>query len=133
MTTRSNIASDPAPRKAVQLPWRALGFGSCVVGPPLMSYLHPELAAIIAGCEFCAAITVIVTALYGSATTSDRAFRFLRWLSNQPEPDAPPRNQPQGNVQLHHGGGSLAQKDASRCRRGRRGGDDQRHDEDLRV
>jgi hypothetical protein len=28
------------------------------------------------------AITVIVTALYGSTTLSDRAFRLLRWISS---------------------------------------------------
>ena len=33
---------------------------------------------------------VIATALFGSATTSDRAFRLLRWFANRPEPKVPP-------------------------------------------
>jgi hypothetical protein len=43
----------------------------------------------IAVTEVAMVITVIVVALFGSKTLSDRAFRLLRWLSNRAEPPAP--------------------------------------------
>jgi hypothetical protein len=34
-------------------------------------------------------LTVLGTALFGSETLSERAFRLLRWMGNRPEPPGP--------------------------------------------
>lgn len=39
--------------------------------------------------EFVVILTVLGTALFGSQTLSERAFRLLRWLGNRPEPPGP--------------------------------------------
>lgn len=73
-----------------RIPWRALGLGSSGIGGIAAAYYtHPLVGLVIAICETTVATTIIATALFGSATTSDRAFRFLRWLADRPEPDGP--------------------------------------------
>lgn len=75
----------------IRLPWRALGLGSSAIGGIAAAYyLHPLVGLAIVICETAVATITIATALFGSATTSDRAFRLLRWLANRPEPGAPP-------------------------------------------
>lgn len=39
-------------------------------------------------------LTVLGTALFGSETLSERAFRLLRWLGNRPEPPGPAKVTP---------------------------------------
>jgi hypothetical protein len=51
--------------------------------------LNPMLGEIVAIIEFLVALTIIVTALFGSPDLSNRAFRLLRWIGNRPEPPAP--------------------------------------------
>jgi hypothetical protein len=34
-------------------------------------------------------LVITGTALFGSQAVSERAFRLLRWITNQPEPPAP--------------------------------------------
>jgi len=80
---------------ANRLPWRALGLGSSAIGSIAAAYYsHPlvSLAIIIPGASL--AVVTMITALFGSATTSDRAFRLLRWCTNRPEPKAPPPRSP---------------------------------------
>jgi hypothetical protein len=74
-----------------RLPWRALGLGSSALGGIAAAYYsHPLVGQAIVVCETASVMITIGTALFGSATTSERAFRLLRWLANRPEPDAPP-------------------------------------------
>jgi hypothetical protein len=55
-------------------------------GAPLgMALMHPLLGEVMAIIE----LVVIVTVLFGNQVLSERAFRLLRWLRNQPEPPAP--------------------------------------------
>jgi hypothetical protein len=51
--------------------------------------LHPVLGEVLAIMEIVVVLTIICTALFGSQTLSERAFRFLRWIGNRPEPSAP--------------------------------------------
>ena len=39
--------------------------------------------------ELVVALTVVITALFGSQALSERAFRLLRWIANRPEPACP--------------------------------------------
>jgi hypothetical protein len=40
--------------------------------------------------EVMAMLIIIGTALFGTQMRSERAFRFLRWIANQPESPEPP-------------------------------------------
>jgi hypothetical protein len=91
------MADRPAPparsprHDFTQLPWRALGLGTSTIGGTTAIYCsYPLVGAAIVGCAIVVAVIVIVTALFGSPTTSGRAFRLLHWLANRSEPDAPP-------------------------------------------
>jgi hypothetical protein len=98
MAGRAAPAGKPARRGAGRLPWRALGVCSPAVGGIAAAYdPHPlaGLVIVIGGVAvavtvIATAVTVMATALFGSATTSDRAFRLLRWSANRPEPEMPP-------------------------------------------
>lgn len=91
MAGRRPAPPDKSPQRGTsRIPWRALGLGSSGIGGLAAAYYsHPLVGLAIVICEATVATTIIATALFGSATTSDRAFRFLRWLGNRPEPDAP--------------------------------------------
>ncbi len=91
------MAGRPAPTaksarcSTTQLPWRALGLGSSAIGGITgVFWSHPLVGLAIVICGTAVAMITIATALFGSVTTSGRAFRLLRWLTNSPEPDAPP-------------------------------------------
>jgi hypothetical protein len=91
------MAGRPAPSDKsarcdiTRLPWRALGLGSSAFGGiAAVYYSHPLVGLAIVICEIAVAMITTATALFGSATTSDRAFRLLRWFTNRPEPSAPP-------------------------------------------
>jgi hypothetical protein len=106
MAGRSAPSAKSARCITIQLPWRALGLGSSAVGGIAAAYyLHPLVGLAIVICETVVATITIVTALFGSATTSDRAFRLLRWLANRSEPGAPPiedtRTTPQSSRSRH--------------------------------
>jgi hypothetical protein len=62
---------------------------STIGGIAAVYYSHPLIGLAIIICATAVAMITIATALFGSATTSDRAFRLLRWFTNRPEPDAP--------------------------------------------
>jgi hypothetical protein len=51
--------------------------------------LYPVLGEVIAIIEVTVALTIAGIALFGSPALSERAFRLLRWIRNQPEPQAP--------------------------------------------
>ena len=52
--------------------------------------LHPLLGEVMAMIEFVVLLLIVPgTALYGSHTLSERAFRLLRLLGNRPEPPGP--------------------------------------------
>lgn len=83
-------AGKPARCSTSRLPWRALGLGSSAIGGITAAYYsHPVVGLAIVICVASVAV-IIATALFGPATTSDRAFRLLRWFANRPEPEAPP-------------------------------------------
>jgi hypothetical protein len=87
---RAAPVGKPAPSSTNRLPWRALGLGSSAIGGIAAAYYsHPVVGLAIIICGACVAAVTIITALFGSATTSDRAFRLLRWFTNRPEPKAP--------------------------------------------
>lgn len=73
-----------------RVPWRSVGASIVSVGTPLgISILHPLLGEVIAVVEVVMIFTVLGTALFGSQTLSERAFRLLRWLGNRSEPPGP--------------------------------------------
>ena len=73
-----------------RLPWRSVAASVTTVGTPVgIGVLNPALGEIVAIIEFLAALTIMATALFGSADLSNRAFRLLRWIGNRPEPPAP--------------------------------------------
>ena len=99
MARRAAPADRPARRGTRRLPWRVLGLCSPAVGGIAAVYdPHPlaGLVIVIGGVSVAViamtitAVIVIAAALFGSATTSDRAFRLLRWFANRPEPKVPP-------------------------------------------
>jgi hypothetical protein len=69
------------------VPWRAAGIGLTSLAAPVsiaaVAQLPGEIAAAV---ELLAMLAIIGTALFGSQTLSDRAFRLLRWIRNRPEP-----------------------------------------------
>ena len=78
-----------------RLPWRALGLRSSAIGGiAAVCYSYPLLSLAIIICVASVGVITVITALFGSATMSDRAFRLLRWFTNRPEPKAPPLRSP---------------------------------------
>lgn len=73
-----------------RIPWRSVGASMVSVGTPLgIAMLYPLLGAVLAVVELVMILTVLGTALFGSQTLSERAFRLLRWLRDRPEPPSP--------------------------------------------
>src|SRR5258708_1940023 len=73
-----------------RFPWRSVSAGVASAGTPLgIAMLHPLLSEAMAIIELVVILAVLSTALYGSQTLSERAFRLLRWLGNRPEPPGP--------------------------------------------
>lgn len=73
-----------------RVPWRSVGTGVVSVGTPLgAAVLRPLLGEVMTAVELVVILTVLGTALFGSQTLSERAFRLLRWLGNRPEPPGP--------------------------------------------
>ena len=72
--------------------WRSVVASVTALATPVgVGVLHPALGDIVAIVELVVALTIIVTALFGSPDLSDRTFRLLRWVGNRPEPPAPER------------------------------------------
>jgi hypothetical protein len=51
--------------------------------------LHPLLGEIVTIAELLLALTIVSMALFGGRDVRERAYRFLRWIGNRPEPPAP--------------------------------------------
>jgi len=82
-------AGDPA-RRSGRVPWRAAGIGLTSLGTPIgIGVADPILGQIAIAIELVVTLAIIGTALFGSKTHSERAFRLLRWIANRPEPAAP--------------------------------------------
>lgn len=79
--------------------WAKLGTGLIMLASEVVEgVLHPELAEALAVADLaipvaCMLIVFAVITL-GSEQTCDRVFRFLRWITNRPEPPAPGSPQP---------------------------------------
>jgi hypothetical protein len=74
------------------LPWRALGAAIAALGTSVsVIFAEPILGHAIAAVEVGAFLVVIGTALFGSRTLSERAFRLLRYIADRPEPLQHPR------------------------------------------
>jgi hypothetical protein len=73
-------------------PWRTFGLGISAIGAPsAASYFHPVLGLLLAASEIATIVTVVASALFGTSTISERAFRLLRWFADRPEPPSPPK------------------------------------------
>jgi len=73
-----------------RVPWRAAGIGLTSLGTPIgAAVADPLLGKAVLAVELAVALTVIGTALFGSPSLSERAFRLLRWIANRPEPPGP--------------------------------------------
>lgn len=100
-TTTSGAAdpqSPPARHRAAG--WAKLGTGLVVLaGEVAEGAFHPALADALAIADVAipVAFTLIVFAAItlGSEETCNRVFRFLRWMTNRPEPPAPASPPPQ--------------------------------------
>jgi hypothetical protein len=81
-------AQVPMPRR---VSWQSVGAGVASIGTPIgVGILHPLLGEVMATIEFAVLLLIVPgTALYGSHTLSERAFRLLRLLGNRPEPPGP--------------------------------------------
>jgi hypothetical protein len=62
-----------------------------------LTYLSRDLGAILALTEGATAtlivLILVLTVLYGSDSTCERAFRLLRWVVNRPEPPSDARRE----------------------------------------
>jgi hypothetical protein len=73
-----------------RVPWRWVGADAASLGTPVgIAMLHPMLGEVIAVIGIVVGLTIIATALFGSHTLSERAFRLLHWFGNRPEPPGP--------------------------------------------
>jgi hypothetical protein len=81
----------PSSPDSERMPWRRpVGATAASLGVPLSAGIfHPALGEAIAIIEIVIMLTIITTALFGSCTLSERAFRLLRWFGNRPEPPTP--------------------------------------------
>jgi hypothetical protein len=73
-----------------RMPWRPVSAFAASLGASAgVGLFHPVLGEVIAAIEIAMVLAIIATALFGSQTLSERAFRLLRWFGNRPEPPAP--------------------------------------------
>ena len=71
---------------------RPLGLGASAIGvPTLACFADTTLGITLFACELVLFTVVFLTALFGTSTVSDRAFRLLRWLADRPEHAGPKR------------------------------------------
>ena len=79
-----HLASRPTARHAT------FGLASTIVAIPASAALaSPLLAAVLTGAEFALLLTILLTAVFAPADNSERAFRLLRCITGQAEPDQP--------------------------------------------
>lgn len=63
--------------------------GGAVATPAGIAFADPTLGEALAAGEGGLAALILLSALFGSARVSERAFRLLRWIANRPEPESP--------------------------------------------
>jgi hypothetical protein len=69
---------------------RPLGLSVGVMGVPAAVWLaNPAIGTVMWIVEALVVLTVAASALFGSKTVSDRAFRLLRWVADRPEHEGP--------------------------------------------
>lgn len=86
----SGYETGPRPAARGRAFGRAAGAGLASLGAPaVLGVADLRLGQIVAAAELAVMLTIVGTALFGSQSLSDRAFRLLRWLGNQPEPPGP--------------------------------------------
>ena len=79
--------------------WAKLGTGLVILASEVAEgALHPALADALAIADLAIPVAcmlvVFVVITRGSQQTCERVFRFLRWMTNRPEPPAPGSPQP---------------------------------------
>jgi hypothetical protein len=57
----------------------------------VLFFSGPVLAAALMVVEVGLGLVIVSTALFGSETASERAFRLLRWVADKAEPPSPPQ------------------------------------------
>jgi hypothetical protein len=57
--------------------------------PGAVAFLNPGLAVFLFTAELTIVLLVLAAAVFSPRTTSERAFRLLRWMTDKPEPDPP--------------------------------------------
>ncbi|GAA2427903.1 hypothetical protein GCM10010191_46030 [Actinomadura vinacea] len=73
--------STPARRKA------SFGLAATLLAvPAAVAFLDPGLAAILFTAELAVVLLILTAAVFSPRTTSERAFRLLRWMTGNPEP-----------------------------------------------
>jgi hypothetical protein len=87
---------------STRVPWRPVGTTASLGAPVGIGMLHPMFGEVIAVIEVVVVLTIIATALFGSQTLSERAFRLLRWVGNRPEPSPPGIKQGDEVGDRHH-------------------------------
>jgi hypothetical protein len=99
----SALGRSPAPG------WRKLSAGAGILGAEAAAgYLHPALGETLAIADILIPLIIgliLITAiLRGSDQTCERTFRLLRWITNRPEPPAPPHPRAQAKplYENHH-------------------------------
>jgi hypothetical protein len=73
-------------------PRRGASFGlaaTLLANPGVVALLAPGLAAALFTAEFTLILLVMTASVFSPRTTSDRAFRLLRWMTGHPEPHHP--------------------------------------------
>ncbi len=66
----------------------ALAAAAGFSGPTAAWMVRPDVGMVLTCVEVGVALTVLLTALYGSRKYSNRAFRLLRWAFARAEPSA---------------------------------------------
>lgn len=82
---------------------RGVSFGlatTILAVPTGVALINPALAAILASAELTLLLTVLLTAVFASDPTSERAFRLLRWMTGRPEPTQ--TTKPDQTSHTHH-------------------------------
>lgn len=70
--------------------WARAGVAAGLLGGPVgAGHLDRVLGHVLAVSEVGVLLLIVLAALVGSRTVSERAFRLLRWAADRPEPPAP--------------------------------------------
>jgi hypothetical protein len=79
--TQDSVAS----RSGIRIPQLAVGTG-VALSQGIVTYISPTFALVVACFELALPVSVLIAAMFGSETISERAFRLMRMVLNRPEP-----------------------------------------------